>query len=408
MTINKIMYLLLSISISNSHAAAVDWWWNTPAPKNNNTTLSIKAGNTGAATKSIAINPTTNSNTLYSNQGSMPYVIVQNSTPTMKRTRVIFTASGRWAPPPTLTSAKVFIISGGGGGQGGHTDSINYWGGNGGGAGQIIESSLTLGGVSAGTYCNVTVGAGGTGGTTGGNSGGVGGDSIVQCFWGGSSRVTKLAYGGAPGTAQSPGAGSANGGGGDIDTSSMSTTLPAVYSWICRNGSYQDTEAIGGWNCKTTRGAEGSRGLYINNGNTRNVSGGGGGGYFGTAPNSTIGESDGTTILSTASNTMPWGLGGKGYFGKGGDGGYGGSAFATTSGPTGIDTQALPSYQPAKGYGAGGNGGAYFNGSGVQISSAGGGGGGFLGFPGVPTPPVQTVTNGVGVAGTQGIVIFEY
>jgi hypothetical protein len=116
----------------------------------------------------------------------------------------VFTSSGTFTVPTSVTAVKVTVIGGGGGGAGGNTASQQgYWGGWG-GVGIGWFTGLTSGGT-----VTVTVGAGGTAGAVNG-SGGTGGTSsfgaYLSCTGGvaGNSRsyqpITQMGSGQATGS----------------------------------------------------------------------------------------------------------------------------------------------------------------------------------------------------------------
>lgn len=406
-------YKITAIGLLLAHSltyGATQWWWNTTAPKNNNTTLSIKAGITGSATKSVTINSTSNTNTRFSQLGSLPYVIVQSG-PGLVRTRVVFTTSQRWYPPKTVYTAKLFMIGGGGGGGGGHyPGGADWFGGHGGGAGLIFESTLDLGYSGSGTYCDITIGAGGTGGANTNANGTDGGNTSISCTWAGALRVGKVVYGGTAGSSV-PGGGSAYGGAGQ-KYNQFTTAIPS-WNWVCPHGAYGDSDISGTpaaptFLCKKGSSVDGGKSIYYGDNNTKNVSAGGGGGYYGTIPDVSIGDSQNLQNVGPTYAIKPYGKGGHGYFGVGGDGGYGGSSNASFNGASGtLDNFAMIDYKPSQGWGAGGNGGTFWNAGRVRTVT-GGGGGGYLGFPGVPAPPAQSISTTKAMDGTQGIVVIEY
>lgn len=121
----------------------------------------------------------------------------------------VFTATGTWTRPSTVTKVKVRVVGGGGGGGSGVSNNA---GGGGGGAGGYAEAIVTVSG-----NVTVTIGAAGAA-PTAGNNGGAGGNSS---FAGG---ATVTANGGAGGTAGSNGANVAGGAGGTTSNGDLGIT----------------------------------------------------------------------------------------------------------------------------------------------------------------------------------------
>lgn len=317
----KLNLLALSLSLySHSVFAGSDWWWNTSLPKNTNSTLTIKAGTTGNATKNISINSTAANLTRYSSVGSQPYAIVQTNVGSLAKTRVIFTNTAlaiNWTVPTGITSIKLFLMGGGGGGCASYVNGVDTYGGGGGGAGEIVESNMT---VTPGTVCSGFLGSGGSGGTGSvGMAGSIGGATQFVC-----GASTKRAYGGqgCNGLANMT-MGSAYGGGGQ-PPGGITTAMPADGTYpINSTGQYYDSDihgvvaAYAKYSPSTATHA-----IQVADSSLRNIPAGGGGGYYGSSPGNFKGESDGSNNdLAPGANSRIYGKGGMGYFGKGGDGG---------------------------------------------------------------------------------------
>jgi hypothetical protein len=122
----------------------------------------------------------------------------------------VFTSSGTFTVPATITAVKVTVV--GGGGNGANVTTSNFAGGGGGGGGTAIEfvTGLTPGGTvtvtvgtagntsSFGSFCSATGGASvSTNGTAGGAGGaGSGGDINITGFAGGSVEGPWIGAGG--------------------------------------------------------------------------------------------------------------------------------------------------------------------------------------------------------------------
>lgn len=129
--------------------------------------------------------PAANGGTGLSSPGANGNVLVSNgtawtsgSTPYVGMRAQVFTSSGTFTIPASITAVKVTVIGGGGGSGGSATGGcILTIGGSGGGGGTAI-SYLT--GLTPGNTISVTVGAGGTPGGSAPGGGGTGGNSSIS------------------------------------------------------------------------------------------------------------------------------------------------------------------------------------------------------------------------------------
>jgi hypothetical protein len=208
---------------------------------------------------------------------------------------VIFTSSGSWTVPQSVTKILVSGCAGGGGGSGGGTANSNTSGagsGAGGGAGQsVIKQSIS---VTPGTVINITIGSGGSGGaggTANGGGGSVGGTGGSTTLISGSNTLLSLTGGGG-----------ASGGGGAGDQSG----------------------GAGGWGSPT--GSCGTDGTVI-------------AGVGGMGASSPFGGGGGGGKAKGFGNT---GVAGSNAYGYGSGGGGGGASYDTTSAPGGAGGAGAP------------------------------------------------------------------
>jgi hypothetical protein len=264
----------------------------------------------------------------------------------------VFKGSGTFTPNRNLT-ADILVVAGGGGGGGA------YLGGGGGAGGVRAFTSQSL----TATAYNVTIGAGGTGGTA--NSQTKGGNGSTTTF--NSTSVSGGGGGGSYGAAINGNSGG-SGGGGSGDQASSGGAGNA--------GSYSPVEGFAGG---------GSNSAAPNYG----AGGGGGASAVGVAGTSTDGGTGGAgTDTYNSINFSTWltatGMGSSTKVAGGGGGATGGGAATQGAGGTG-------------GGGAGGN--LTTNGQGVAgLTNSGSGGGGSERGGGLKP----------GGAGGSGLVIVRY
>lgn len=168
----------------------------------------------GNGTGNVAlIAPGSNGNTLISNGTSW----VSSAAPYAGSKGQIFTSSGTFTIPPSVTAIKVTVVGGGGGGAGctvAAACSVSLGGGGGGGSMAIQFFS----GLTPGNTLSVTIGAAGTAGGVNA-AGGAGGTSSVAS---GTQTITTVSCpgggGGTPAIANSTGSPSNLGSGGSTPT----------------------------------------------------------------------------------------------------------------------------------------------------------------------------------------------
>jgi len=195
------------------------------------------------------------------------------------------TSSGTYDLPADVSGLKIIAVGGGGGG--GYYQS-SYGGGGGGGGGQYLEYQCPIGTaaagvVAAGATLNITIGAGGAGGTVsqrfagfGGNTtveadgftvctayGGQGGNAGWSLSQGDYAHTDKWGSGGGDYYSSSSGAGGGGGAGGSPVGGTSSIGAGATASWPGRFG-----HAAGAQNTYNSNGGPGINGM----------AGGGGGG----------------------------------------------------------------------------------------------------------------------------------
>ena len=253
---------------------------------------------------------------------------------------VTFTSTGAstWTCPTGITSVEVLVIAGGGGGGG--TRSYGGGGGGAGGGGAVHVSSYS---VVADTEYDITVGAGGAGGSDQGTNGS---DTVFNVNAEGSGSTLTAKGGGSGGTkVDGSGSGSNGGDGGS-------------------GGGGGHRDGSGGSEIQTTQ--SGDSGTY-------------GFGY------------DGTDASGAGTGHRRGGPGG-------GAGGAGSDGSGNTGGPGGAGKEFSNfSDYGVSGYFAGGGGGGGLDGGG-----AGGSGGGGAGAGGSNNATAGTVNTGGGGGGTDG------
>ena len=195
-------------------------------------------------------------------------------------TTAVFTASGTWIFPGSVT--WVYVECTGGGGGGGSADTTAGAAGGGGGGGEYAAQWIL---VVPGTAYAVTAGTAGAGGAAGGN-GGTGGNSSFT-----GATVTVTAHGGSGGTGASTDTG---GGGGAGGTGSTNTLVNAGGSGAAgvaattsgAGGGSAGSGSVGGnasgttggsAGTGTTPGGAGAAGLSANGSGTAAAATGGGG-----------------------------------------------------------------------------------------------------------------------------------
>jgi hypothetical protein len=238
-------------------------------------------------------------------------------------TVITFTAGGSFTLPPDVTSVQYLVVGGGGGG-GGVSNGSSQPAGGGGGAGAY--QAATVGGLTGGSTCTVTVGTGGAAGT-----------SAAAAGAGTSSTISGT---GCPSvTATGGGTGASSGGGGN-------------------NGGASASASGGGGRSSGTGGAGAGTAVGHNGGNASANAGGGGGGATGTGAagsGNTAGAGGAGTSNSIDGTATTYSTGGDG---GGFAGGTGRAAGADGTNP---------------GDGGGGAAGSSGNGS-ATIGGAGAGG----------------------------------
>ena len=247
-----------------------------------------------------------------------------------------FTSTGAdtWTCPAGVTSADILIVAGAGGG------GYSYSGGGGGGG--IVHHSTYS--VTAGVVYDLTVGAGGAGGTSGSRTGTAGSDSVFNVNAEGSG-IAMTASGGGGGASAASSSASAGGSGGG-----------GSYGASHRTGGASDQGAVTG---ATVYGNDGGDGYFVSD---TDYCGGGGGGASAVGADGTANQCGNGGAGQLFSNFTSYGA--SGYFGGGG-GGSGGTYYSD-----------LPGSGGSGGGGGGGTNAPTNNGTAGTANTGGGGGGG--------------------------------
>jgi hypothetical protein len=297
----------------------------------------------------------------------------------------VFTSGGTWVKPAGAKSVHVIVRSGGGGGGKGCTSTAatNRRGGSGGGGGGFVEKIFDASDLSSTE--DVSVGAGGAGGTSGNGVGGgfsafASGLRIIVVYGGGGG------LGGITTVNGSGGGGGSSGGTGIHGSTALSLGggMPSGWNTVV---SFYGVGHMGGGSAVGLLGYQADLG------------GGGGGGGSIAAPNACIGGDSlrggggggGGGGCSTSTPRLGHAGGGSGTYLRG-NGGVGGGSYGG-AGSNGIDGS------PTGLAGRGGGGGAAINsgtgghgGNGGYPSGGGGGGG-------------AGTTGGHGGDGADGVVV---
>lgn len=270
----------------------------------------------------------------------------------------IFTSSGSFNVPASVTEVTISGIGGGGGGGGGGGAGGFGGGGGAGGGGAIYEEYKQT--VTPSDTLTVTIGAGGSAGAGGAGSGSTGGTGGSTTITGTGVNLTLFGSGGGGGGG---GNGATGGTGGVSPYANGGTGGTGVGGSGGGGGGAGASKKDGGDGGVAAAAGSGGAGVFGSGG------GGDGGGIGATGSGGIGGRSEFTASTSTAGTTG-------GTSAPGGGGGGGGSSLAVGgNGGNGANSPVAGTAAAANSGAGGGGGGGRGNGGGAGSGATGGAGG---------------------------------